>query len=83
MLTESAGTSKFFKGYDMTTLGENQIFSSGTFYRERYIESGAPSQILGIAPDKYKAAQIWASAPDQIVSSFCSSTSPESRSKMI
>lgn len=52
----------------MTTLGENQIFNSGSFYRDRYIEDGASHQILGISPDKYKASQIWASAPDQIVS---------------
>ena len=52
----------------MTTLGENQIFSSGGFYRERYIEEGASHQILGIAPQKYTASQIFASAPDQIVS---------------
>lgn len=69
MLIDRVGTSKFFKGYDMTTLGENQIFDSGSFYRARYIEDGASHQILGIAPDKYKASQIWASAPDQIVSS--------------
>lgn len=68
MLTDRAGTSKFFKGYDMTTLGENQVFGSGSFYRDRYIKDGASHQILGIAPNKYKAAQLWASAPDQIVS---------------
>lgn len=50
----------------MTTLGENQLFSSGEFYRERYIEKGASHQILGIAPEKYTASQIFASAPDQI-----------------
>ena len=52
----------------MTTLGENQIFDSGSFYRARYVEDGASHQILGISPDKYKASQLWASAPDQIVS---------------
>lgn len=68
VLTPCAGTSKFYKGYEMTSLGENQIFDTGSYYRSRYIEDGAPNQILGISPDKYKASQLWTSAPDQSVS---------------
>ena len=52
----------------MTNLGADQLESSGLFYRARYIEEGAPHQILSIEPDKYKASQLWASAPDQLVS---------------
>lgn len=52
----------------MTNLGANQLESSGSFYRARYIEEGAPHQILSIEPNKYKPSQLWASAPDQPVS---------------
>lgn len=56
----------------MTNLGADQLDASGRFYRSRYIEKGAPHQVLGIEPDKYKATQLWASAPDQLVShSIC------------
>lgn len=52
----------------MTNLGADQLETSGLFYRSRYIQQGAPHQILGIEPEKYKASQLWASAPDQLVS---------------
>lgn len=52
----------------MTSLGAAQVLSSGEFYRSRYIEEGAPRQILDISPDEYKPSQLWVSAPDQDVS---------------
>jgi prostatic aicd phosphatase len=61
-------TSKTYKGYQMTPLGAEQVFQSGSRYRQRYIEEGAPSQILGISADEYKPSQLWTSAPDQSVS---------------
>ncbi len=60
-------TSKTYKGYQMTRLGVEQVFQSGSRYRQRYIEEDAPSQILGISVDEYKPSQLWVSAPDQSV----------------
>ncbi|KAI9848078.1 MAG: hypothetical protein M1837_001180 [Sclerophora amabilis] len=60
-------TSKFYKGYQMTNLGATQVHSSGSFYRARYVEDGAPHKILDISSDTYKPSQLWASAPDQSV----------------
>lgn len=62
-------TSKTYKGYQMTRLGVEQVFQSGSRYRQRYIEEDAPSQILGIAADEYKPSQLFVSAPDQSVGS--------------
>ncbi len=66
-LTRMAGTPKYYQGWQMTALGEAQMFDAGSYYRSRYIEKGAPHQILGISPDKYQRSQIWSSAPDQMV----------------
>jgi len=58
-------TAKFFKGYGMTNLGATQMYESGQYYRERYVEQGASNKILNISSDKAVTSQIWASAPDQ------------------
>ncbi|KEF61111.1 uncharacterized protein A1O9_02676 [Exophiala aquamarina CBS 119918] len=58
-------TAKFFKGYGMTNLGATQMYESGQYYRERYVEQGASNKVLNISSDKAVASQIWASAPDQ------------------
>jgi len=47
----------------LTPLGYSEIFSSGTYYRNRYISSSASSPIAGISPDLVDLAQISASAP--------------------
>ncbi|KAF3924900.1 hypothetical protein ABW21_db0206862 [Orbilia brochopaga] len=60
-------TSKHYAGYSLTNLGFQQNFQTGSFYRDLYLESGSPKQILGISEDKYVTSQIWASAPDQTV----------------
>lgn len=81
MLTDGVGTSKFYKGYDLTSLGENEMFDAGSYYRSRYVEDGASNQILGISPDKYKPSQLWTSTPDQQVScSFSIASQPGHRS---
>ena len=47
------------------------MFQAGSYYRSRYVEDGAPNQIQGISPDKYKPSQLWTSAPDQqVICSF-------------
>lgn len=47
----------------LTDLGYQQIYTSGDYYRNRYIASNASSQIFGISPDLVDLAQIAASAP--------------------
>ena len=51
----------------MTNLGARQVYSSGDFYRQRYVEQGAAYRIAGISADEVIPSQIWASAPDQAV----------------
>jgi len=46
----------------LTTLGENQIFESATFWRNHYLNSSSPDEIKGISSD-YVIGQIYASAP--------------------
>lgn len=58
-------TAKFFKGYEMTNLGAQQVYQSGQFYRNRYLTGAHP--IEGMARDEARTQQIWASAPDQHV----------------
>lgn len=67
LLTLVSGTSKVIKGYQMTRLGAEQLYNSGSFYRERYIENNATYKIDGISSDEYKPSQFWASGPDQSV----------------
>ena len=47
----------------LTDLGYEEVFASGTHFRNRYISSNATSRILGINPDVVALSQISASAP--------------------
>lgn len=58
-------TAKYFKGYSMTSLGATQMYESGQYFRERYVEQGASNKIVNISSDKAVTSQLWASAPDQ------------------
>lgn len=58
-------TAKWYKGYQQTNLGQQQVFQSGQFYRNRYLTEEHP--IEGISRDKVVSSQLWASAPDQHV----------------
>lgn len=58
-------TAKWYKGYQMTNLGAQQVYQSGQFYRDRYLTGEHP--INGISRDKVVSSQVWASAPDQHV----------------
>ncbi|KAJ0421466.1 histidine phosphatase superfamily [Aspergillus carlsbadensis] len=60
-------TSKHYKNYMLTNLGLQQNYQVGSDYRDLYIASSSPKQILGISEDKYVPAQIFASAPDESV----------------
>lgn len=61
------GTSKHYKGYNLTNLGFQQNFDVGQDYRNIYLNSSSPKQILGISEEKVVNSQIYASAPDQAV----------------
>ncbi|KAH0024596.1 phosphoglycerate mutase-like protein, partial [Aureobasidium melanogenum] len=56
-------TPKALAPANLTDLGYTQVFTSGDYYRSRYIESGADHKILGINSDIVKQSQISASAP--------------------
>jgi hypothetical protein len=61
------GSSKHYPGYSLTNLGVQQNFQVGSDYRELYISSGSPKQILGISENKVVNSQLFATAPDQQV----------------
>jgi len=56
-------TAKSTPPANLTDLGYQEIFNSGTYFRNRYIEAGATSPLLGISPDLVKESQISVSAP--------------------
>lgn len=56
-------TPKAIPPANLTDLGYSQIFTSGTYFRNRYIASNAFSRIAGVNSDLVKQSQITASAP--------------------
>lgn len=56
-------TAKSTPPANLTDLGYEEIFTSGTYYRNRYVASGASHRIYGINKDIVKQSQIMASAP--------------------
>ena len=56
-------TSKSTPPATLTDLGYGQVFSSGDYYRNRYISSNASSRINGINTDLVKLSQVGISAP--------------------
>ena len=56
-------TAKSTPPANLTDLGYQEIFTSGTYFRNRYIASNATSRIAGINTDLVKQSQITASAP--------------------
>ena len=48
---------------NLTDLGYQEVFTSGTYFRNRYISSDATSRIAGINSDIVKQSQLTASAP--------------------
>lgn len=56
-------TSKSTPPANLTELGYRQIFTSGAYFRNRYIASNASSRIAGVNSDIVKQSQITASAP--------------------
>ena len=56
-------TAKSTPPANLTDLGYEEVFTSGTYYRNRYIASDASSRIYGINSDIVRQSQIAASAP--------------------
>lgn len=60
-------TSKSTPPTSLTDLGYQQVYQSGNFYRNRYIDSNATSPIYGIATDVVKTSQLSVEAPVDVV----------------
>ncbi|KAH7417281.1 histidine acid phosphatase-like protein [Cadophora sp. MPI-SDFR-AT-0126] len=56
-------TSKSTPPTSLTDLGYQQVFQSGNFYRNRYVDSNASSPIFGLATDIVKTSQLSVEAP--------------------
>lgn len=56
-------TSKSTPPANLTSLGYQEVFESGTYFRNQYVASGAASQIAGVSPDIVNLNQISVSAP--------------------
>lgn len=56
-------TAKSTPPANLTDLGYQEVFTSGTYYRNRYVASDASKRIYGINTDLVKQSQITASAP--------------------
>ncbi|KAI9873937.1 MAG: hypothetical protein M1830_010377 [Pleopsidium flavum] len=56
-------TPKSLPPANLTDLGYQEIFTSGTYFRDRYISSAASAKIAGINSDLVKQSQITVSAP--------------------
>ena len=56
-------TAKSTPPANLTDLGYQEVFTSGTYYRDRYVSSSASNKIAGLNTDIVKLSQIAASAP--------------------
>ncbi|KAI9053563.1 hypothetical protein LZ554_002518 [Drepanopeziza brunnea f. sp. 'monogermtubi'] len=56
-------TSKSTPPTSLTDLGYQQVWQSGNFYRNRYVDAGATSPIFGLASDIVKTSQLSVEAP--------------------
>src|SRR4051794_3220243 len=56
-------TAKSTPPTNLTDLGYQEIFTSGTYFRNRYITQGSSSRIHGMNSDLVKLSQITVSAP--------------------
>lgn len=60
-------TAKSTPPANLTDLGYQEVFTSGTYYRNRYVASDAGRRIHGLNSDLVKESQITASAPSDVV----------------
>jgi hypothetical protein len=60
-------TAKSWPPTKLTDLGYTEVYSSGNFFRNRYIDSSADFQITGISTDVVKTSQLSIEAPSDTV----------------
>lgn len=60
-------TAKAWPPANLTQLGYREVYTSGEYYRSRYIVDGAPYQISSISPDVVLESDLQVSAPDDTV----------------
>ncbi|KAI9763047.1 MAG: hypothetical protein M4579_000111, partial [Chaenotheca gracillima] len=60
-------TDKSHPPSNLTDLGYSQVFTSGQWFRNRYVSSSASSRIAGVNTDVVKQSQIVAQAPEDNV----------------
>ncbi|KAK4905817.1 hypothetical protein LTR66_017775, partial [Elasticomyces elasticus] len=60
-------TAKATPPANLTDLGYEEVYTSGTYFRDRYVAQGASRRIYGINSDLVKQSQITASAPTDTV----------------
>lgn len=60
-------TPKALAPANLTDLGYSQVYTSGQYYRNRYVSSNATLKINGLNSDIVKQSQIAVSAPDDTV----------------
>lgn len=56
-------TTKAYTPVSLTPLGTEQVFASGTYYRDLYVAQGASAQIQSISPTIPKLSQLAVTAP--------------------
>ncbi|KAH8911077.1 phosphoglycerate mutase-like protein [Coniochaeta sp. PMI_546] len=56
-------TTKSYSPVSLTPLGTEQVFASGTYYRDLYVSSAATAQIQSISPTIPKLSQLTVTAP--------------------
>lgn len=60
-------TAKALPPANLTTLGWQEVYTSGSWFRNQYIAANAPLQIAGVNPNVVKESQITVTAPADIV----------------
>lgn len=60
-------TAKSTPPTNLTDLGYQEVFTSGTYFRNHYVAAGASRRVYGVNSDLVKESQITASAPSDVV----------------
>ncbi|OAA42638.1 Histidine phosphatase superfamily, clade-2 [Metarhizium rileyi] len=60
-------TAKAWAPVNLTALGAEEVYSSGSFYRKRYVQSDAPARISGLSSNKPVLSQLAVTAPQDAV----------------
>ncbi|KAI5466211.1 histidine phosphatase superfamily [Mariannaea sp. PMI_226] len=56
-------TAKAWKPVNLTSLGADEVFSSGTYYRDRYVDSKADLKVKGLSSDQAVLSQLSVTSP--------------------